>query len=98
MTAFGIYILSPSSIWKRSHDHHHNHNSKLFTASIGSFPIATKNKYLDMTAKQRFAYLAIRHPLTILLGYFSMFIYGMCIRSFVSNPRKHIDSLVALIL
>jgi len=33
---FGVLILAPSSIWKRSHDYHHNHNSKLFSASIGA--------------------------------------------------------------
>jgi len=98
MTAFGFFILSPTSIWKRSHDHHHNNNSKLFSASIGSYPIATKKKYNEMTGRQRFEYLAIRHPLTIALGYFSMFIFGMCIASFVSNPRKHYDSLIALVL
>src|SRR4030095_10720153 len=42
MTTFGFFILSPTSIWKRSHDHHHNNNSKLFSASIGSYPIATR--------------------------------------------------------
>ncbi|HEX3079735.1 MAG TPA: fatty acid desaturase, partial [Puia sp.] len=98
MTVFGFYILSPTSIWKRSHDHHHNNNSKLFSASIGSYPIATKRKYEEMNGRQRFEYLAIRHPLTIALGYFSMFIFGMCIASFVSNPRKHYDSLIALII
>ena len=98
MTIVGMYMLSPTSIWKRSHDHHHNHNSKLFSASIGSYPIVTRKKYLEMTGVQKFTYLAIRHPLTILLGYFSMFILGMCVRSFVSNPRKHYDSLIALVL
>jgi acyl-lipid omega-6 desaturase (Delta-12 desaturase) len=98
MTVFGYYILSPTSIWKRSHDHHHNNNSKLFSASIGSYPIATKKKYEEMSGRQKFEYLAIRHPLTIALGYFSMFIFGMCIASFVSNPRKHFDSLIALII
>jgi omega-6 fatty acid desaturase (delta-12 desaturase) len=98
MTVFGFYILSPTSIWKRSHDHHHNNNSKLFSASIGSYPIATKRKYEEMNGRQKFEYLAIRHPLTIALGYFSMFIFGMCIASFVSNPRKHYDSLIALVI
>src|ERR1700754_452491 len=45
MTVFGMFMLAPTSIWKRSHDHHHAHNSKLFSASIGSFPIATKQKF-----------------------------------------------------
>lgn len=98
MTAFGIYMLSPSSIWKRSHDHHHSHNSKLFSASIGSYPIVTRKKFLEMSSRDRRAYLATRHPVTIFFGYISMFIYGMCIRSFINNPKKHIDSLVALIL
>src|SRR5256885_1850465 len=26
-TVFGIFILVPTSIWKRTHDYHHNHNS-----------------------------------------------------------------------
>jgi omega-6 fatty acid desaturase (delta-12 desaturase) len=98
MTVFGFYILSPTSIWKRSHDHHHNNNSKLFSASIGSYPIVTKRKYEEMNGRQKFEYLAIRHPLTIALGYFSMFMFGMCISSFVSNPRKHYDSLIALLI
>jgi omega-6 fatty acid desaturase (delta-12 desaturase) len=34
MSLYGLYVLAPASIWKRSHDHHHNHNSKLFSASI----------------------------------------------------------------
>jgi omega-6 fatty acid desaturase (delta-12 desaturase) len=98
MTVFGIYMLAPTSIWKRSHDHHHKHNSKLFSASIGSFPIATKQKYLGMGTGERIGYLAIRHPLTIGLGYFTMFLLGMCVSSFLSSPRKHFDALIALIL
>lgn len=98
MTIIGLYMLSPKSIWKRSHDHHHSNNSKLFSASIGSYPIVTKKKYLDMTAAQKASYLATRHPITIALGYFSMFIIGMCLRSFITSPRKHIDSLIALVL
>ncbi len=97
-TAFGVYMITPPSIWKRSHDHHHNHNSKLFSASIGSYPIMTTQKFLESDKSERFAYLAMRHPLTMFLSYFSMFLYGMCIRSFVSSPRKHWDSLVIVIL
>ncbi|MCB9046258.1 MAG: fatty acid desaturase [Chitinophagales bacterium] len=98
MTLYGIFVLAPASIWKRSHDYHHAHNSKLFSASIGSYPIATKQKFLSMSPGEKRVYLAIRHPLTIIMGYFSMFIFGMCINSFTSAPRKHIDSLIALIV
>jgi len=98
MSIFGVIILAPPSIWKRSHDYHHANNSKLFSASIGSYPIASKQKFLAMSPGERRIYLAIRHPLTIVMGYLSMFIIGMCLSSFISSPRKHIDSLVALIV
>jgi len=98
MTVFGWYILAPASIWKRSHDYHHQHNSKLFSADIGSYPIVTKDRFQAMDKRQRLGYLAIRHPLTMLFGYVTMFIWGMCLRSFLSNPRKHFDSLFALFL
>lgn len=97
-TAFGVFILAPASIWKRSHDYHHAHNSKLFTASIGSYPIMTQQKFLESTPAEQRAYLITRHPLTILFGYISMFMVGMSIRSFLSSPSRHIDSLLALLL
>ena len=95
--AVGVYSLAPPSIWKRSHDYHHKHNSKLFSANIGSYPIMTKQKFLNSTPKERQEYLRTRHPLTIILGFFSMFIIGMCYNSFKVNPRKHFDSLLALV-
>jgi acyl-lipid omega-6 desaturase (Delta-12 desaturase) len=97
-TVFGMYILTPASIWKRSHDHHHNNNSKLYSASIGSFPIMTKEKFLEASDKDKRIYLAVRHPLTIVFAYFTMFLYGMCLQSFLSSPRRHWDSLAVLIL
>ncbi|MBO9728088.1 MAG: fatty acid desaturase [Chitinophaga sp.] len=98
MLTFGIYVLAPSSIWKRSHDYHHKHNSKLFSASIGSYPIITRKKFESITPAERRTYLFSRHPLTIAGGYLSMFMLGMCVQSFLSSPRKHLDSLLALII
>lgn len=97
-TVFGIYILAPTSIWKRSHDYHHAHNSKLFSASIGSYPIFSKQKFMSSSRGEQRTYLFVRHPLTISFGYIFMFMYGMCIQSFMNNKEKHKDSLVALIL
>ena len=97
-TLFGLYMMAPTSIWKRSHDYHHNHNSKLFSASIGSYPIMTKRKFESSTKSEQRLYLAIRHPFTILMGYISMFMLGMSLRSFLSAKDKHLDSLLALII
>lgn len=96
-TVFGLFTLTPVSIWKRSHDYHHAHNSKLYTSSIGSYPLVTKKEFLEAGKGERFLYLFIRHPFTIAFGYVFAFIYGMCIRSLINNREKHIDSLVALI-
>ena len=75
MTLWGLFVLAPTSIWKRSHDHHHTHNSKLYTSSIGSYPIVTKEKFKTFTKKERAVYLFIRHPLTIAFGYVFVFFY-----------------------
>lgn len=93
-TLFGVYMITPPSIWKRSHDHHHAHNSKLFSASIGSFPIMTKQKFLEASRKEQLIYLFTRSPLNMFLSYFTMFLYGMCLQSFFSSPRRHWDSIV----
>lgn len=98
MTAFGIYLLTPPSIWKRSHDYHHQHNSKLFSASIGSYPVATDKGFKAMTPGERRMYLFTRHPLTILFGYLFMFLIGMCVNALLASPRRHWDALISLTL
>jgi omega-6 fatty acid desaturase (delta-12 desaturase) len=95
---FGFYVLAPSGIWSASHDYHHKNNCKLFSASIGSFPIYTKQKFDKCDKSEKFHYLFIRHPLTILFGYIFAFMYGMCIKSIINRFSKNIDSLIALIL
>lgn len=97
-TFFGLYILAAPSIWKRSHDYHHKHNSKLYSSSIGSFPTVTKEKYLSFTNAERRRYMFIRHPLTIAFGYLFAFIWGMTVLSLVRSPDKHWDSAIALVL
>ncbi|MFT3884063.1 MAG: fatty acid desaturase [Flavobacteriales bacterium] len=96
-TVFGWYMLAPVSIWERSHNYHHAHNCKLYTSSIGSYPVVTKEKYLSSPKSERLMYMFVRHPITIGLGYFFMFLYGMCIRSLVNNTGKHWDSIVAMV-
>ncbi|MEO6833311.1 MAG: fatty acid desaturase [Chitinophagaceae bacterium] len=97
-TIFGFYMITPPSIWKRSHDHHHNNNSKLWSASIGSYPVMTRAKFLAASPKEKFGYLATRSPYIMVLSYFTMFLYGMCLQSFLSSPKRHLDSLFTLII
>ena len=98
MRVFGIWVLCPSSIWRSSHDYHHAHNSKLRSAHIGSYPVMTKDQYVRSSRGERFQYLLLRHPLTILFGYLFVFLFGMVIYPFLNSPRKHFDCLLALAL
>lgn len=98
MVVFGIFVLAPANIWKGTHDHHHNHNSKLSNSGIGSYPLLSKKKFEQLSSKKRFIYLASRHPLTIFLGYITLFIFDFNIKSILKNPKKHWDSFIALFL
>ena len=98
MRVFGILILSPSAVWKSSHNHHHNHNSKLRGSHIGSYPIMTKEQFLNASPGVRFRYLFMRHPLTILFGYVFIFLYGMCLHPFLTRPRENADGLIAILV
>jgi acyl-lipid omega-6 desaturase (Delta-12 desaturase) len=98
MRLFGIWALSPSSIWRSSHDHHHAHNSKLRGSHIGSYPIMTKEQFQNSSRSVRMKYLFMRHPLTIVFGYIFVFLYGMVINPFLNSPRKHYDCLLSLLL
>ncbi len=98
MVVYGVFTLSPPSIWNRSHNHHHKNNSKMYGASIGSYPVMTTAAYAHASTWERIGYAASRHPLTIGLGYITIFLYGMCFRSLLANPRQHLDSALALMV
>ncbi len=98
MQAYGMLVLSPSSVWNRSHEHHHKHNSKESNEHIGSFPVMTTEQFTNATTVERWRYFASRHPLTIGLGYLTVFMGGMCIRAIVTSPARHIDSVIALVM
>ena len=98
MQIFGIIALSPSSIWRSSHNYHHKHNSKLRSAHIGSFPVMTRAEYLKSSKAARFQYLFMRHPLTILFGYVFVFLWGMCMYPFINQPKEHKDCLISFLV
>lgn len=98
MLFLGVYLLAPETIWKRSHEHHHNNNSKLTLSGIGSYPTVSKARYLRLSRRERILYLVNRHPLTVVFGYFTLFIYWLNVKSYIESPRKHSDSLLALVL
>jgi len=98
MTLFGIFSLNPPSTWNASHNHHHKHNGKIRSASIGSFPVMTVDAYARSSRKERFYYALSRHPLIILFAWVTVFFVGMTLNSFMRKPRQHLDCLAAIVV
>jgi omega-6 fatty acid desaturase (delta-12 desaturase) len=95
---YGLFVMTPPRVWRETHNYHHAHNGKIVGSHVGSYPVVTLAMWAKMTPAQRFAYRAARHPLTIALGYFTVFAWGMCVAPFVRAPRKNFACLVALAL
>ncbi len=96
---YGLFVLAPPSIWKDTHDHHHRNNARrMGSDSVGTFPIMTTQSYRQAGFGARFIYALTRHPVTIALGYFTVFLYGFCIQPLLTNPKKHYDAAVSILL
>ena len=95
---FGVLFLAPPSIWKQSHDHHHHHNGQYFAENMGGVWLMTTDEYAKASRWKRLGYAAVRHPLIILLGYITIFVYGLCLHQVMTRPWRHLDSGVALLL
>lgn len=98
MEGFGVFSVSPTSIWKHSHNHHHHHNCALHDDQIGSFPVLTVREYERLDEAGKRSYLIARHPAVVLLGYITVFLWGMCLKPFLQDPRRHWDGAVALLV
>lgn len=98
MSALGVFILTPRAVWKETHNFHHWHNGKIEWTSIGSYPVMTTEQLAKAPAAKRRKYRATRHGLSLLLGYFTVGIGGMCISAFRRSPKRHYVGPIALAL
>jgi omega-6 fatty acid desaturase (delta-12 desaturase) len=98
LNPFGLYVLTPSKVWSQTHNYHHAHTAKIVGSHVGSYMMVTPAVWETLTPNQRFMYRLVRHPLTILFGYVTVFMYGFCAAAFSRNPRKNSDSLIAILL
>lgn len=94
---FGYYILTPKSIWKRSHNYHHAHNSKLSKSGFGSFPVYTKSRFDKLKKMEKRKYLFMRHPIVLLFGFYFTFLYGMCISPLFKSFSRNSEAILALV-
>ncbi|HVK71254.1 MAG TPA: fatty acid desaturase [Polyangium sp.] len=98
---FGLYgalVLTPPRVWRQTHNYHHAHTAKIVGAQIGSYPVMTVEMWKRAPRGKRIAYAIARHPLTILFGYVTIFLAGMCVSAFLRNPKENWDSAAAFVL
>ena len=98
MRCFGMLSLCPSTVWRSTHDDHHAHNCQLRMENIGSFPIMTKERFQNSPPMDKLKYLFMRHPLTLLLGYVTVFFYSMTLLPAITSPNRHWDAWPTLII
>jgi len=98
MYTFGLLVLTPPNVWRQTHNYHHAHNAKIVGSNVGSFLTVTVDMWRAMKPRQRLYYRIARSPALIAAGYLTVFVFGMCVASFVRNPRKCWDSLLALLV
>lgn len=94
---FGVYVMAPPLVWRETHNYHHAHTAQLVGSNIGSFATMTVQQWREATPAQRRHYRMVRHPLTVVFAYFTVFMLEMGLMSFLRAPRKRWDSLVALL-
>ena len=98
LDVFGLYALTPSKVWTQTHNYHHAHTAKIVGSHVGSYMMLTTAQWDAITPGQRVMYRLVRHPITIVFGYVTVFMYGFCVAAFSRNPRKNSDSLLAIVL
>ena len=98
MRGFGMCSLCPSTVWRSTHDDHHAHNCQLRVENIGSFPIMTREHFERSTGMERVKYLLMRHPLTLLFGYVTVFFFSMSLLPALTSPRRYWDALPSVLI
>ncbi len=93
---YGLLVLTPPRVWRETHNYHHAHNGKIVGSHVGSYPVVTTAMWVKMSPLHRLGYRAARHPLTISLGLFTVFAWGMCVSPLLRDRRKNASAFLAL--
>jgi omega-6 fatty acid desaturase (delta-12 desaturase) len=95
---YGVWVMAPPKVWRETHNYHHAHNAKLVGSHIGSYPMQTVAWWQSASPRERRLYAFVRHPLTVLLAYFTAFFVDMCVLAFLRGHRKRWDSLLSAVV
>ena len=94
---FSVVALTPPRSWRHSHNFHHGHVGKVDAAAVGAFAMMTTDMWRNASFAERIAYRVERHPLTIVAGYVTIFLFSITLLPFLRNPTRNWDSLLVLL-
>jgi omega-6 fatty acid desaturase (delta-12 desaturase) len=94
---YSALALTPPRSWKKSHNYHHGHVGQISSSSVGAFPVMTTEMWHKASWATRTSYRIIRHPLTVLTGYITIFFFSITLLPLLKSPARHWDSLLALV-
>ena len=89
-------VMTPARVWRETHNYHHAHTAKIVGSNVGSYAMVTTDMWRRMSAARPLPYRLVRHPLTILFAYFTVFFLGMGAEPVPRAPRKHAVAGVAV--
>ncbi|NIL94691.1 MAG: fatty acid desaturase [Woeseiaceae bacterium] len=95
--AYAVFALTPPRSWKKSHNYHHGHVGKICGPSVGAFAIMTTDMWSDASRASRAAYRIERHPLTVVTGYLTIFLFSITLLPLIREPSRHWDALLVLL-
>jgi acyl-lipid omega-6 desaturase (Delta-12 desaturase) len=85
----GVLMLTPPRVWNETHNHHHANTARIAAPASGTFTTWTAEQWREASALERVAYVAERHPLTILLAYPFAFFGALSLVPFLRSPRRY---------
>jgi omega-6 fatty acid desaturase (delta-12 desaturase) len=98
MHVTGVLLLAPPRIWGETHNAHHANTARLSAVQTGTFSLWPVERWRRASFIERLSYRLERHPMTMLLGYFTIFLVAMCVMPFVQNPRRYVTSGLAVVV
>ncbi|MBF5042436.1 fatty acid desaturase [Aggregicoccus sp. 17bor-14] len=94
----GVLMLTPPRVWNETHNHHHANTARLAAPASGTFTTWTSQQWQEASALERLAYVAERHPLTLLFAYPFAFFGALSLVPFLRNPRRYWSAGLAVAL
>lgn len=94
----GVLMLTPPRVWNDAHNYHHANTARLAALASGTFTTWTTEQWRAASRTERLAYIAERHPLTLLFAYPLAFLGAQCIAPFLRNPRRYWSAGLAVLV